>query len=802
MSISTSHLNKILTGLFLISVFLLSITKIADTDSWGHLYLGRAIFTLRGLPETEIFIYPANDMPFFYTSWLFGLLYYLAYFCFDVYGITLFKATVITAGFYIIIKDSLRPVSNHIVSIIVLTLTVVACRHRFVERPDTFLLVFWTYSIFSLNAYLYDGKKYFYLLPVIHLLWANSHSSIIIMLTPFIAFMAGGFIHSLLKEKGFHTAHALSCKQLKKIGLVLALSIGFSFINPNFLKQFTYGFEVMSSGWFGGIDELLPPTWDQYKSPYLISGIALISFILNWRRFSLTHFMLLAPFVILGLTSKRYMFLLAITAAPIIARNLSLFFSNHSFARPVRTNLLNLLCIVWLLIFTALGLTNKGLFVEKDVKFGFGFDYSLMPEKALKFMDKMNINGRILNQFHWGPYITWRDFPERQVFLDHRAYIPLSLLDKLDLFSYKPAVLDELHENYRFDSVLIEMPLNSPDILEIEKDTNWSLNHKGWALVFWDDVSLLYLKRKGKYDHLIKQYEYRTIKPANGRAGLWSSASKDEFLLSEKELKRNIRETDSSTAHMLLGTLYTHLGRYGEASSHFLKVTYHPLISHLNDARLGLSSAYFNLHDFDKAIAYLKESVDLNKSSTSLHDLGTLYFLKGDYKKAEHYLRESINRNKLFAPAYRKAMVLFKKTGETAKFNEIKSLLQTQPALNKAEAALLKGDSALKDKKYDLAYKAYDDAKRINPFDPEPFTGLAILTARFGNRPKAVQYLHKAISLNSFHPQLYAALAQIYSRQGNKKLANQMSNVFKMLTSHNLHAGRIWPVATPSSALN
>ena len=185
--------HAIVIFLFLASVFLLALSKVADTDAWMHLSLGRLIWELKGLPSNEPFVYPSLDKPFAYNSWLFGLIYYLSYHAFNIYGVILLKAITITTAFYILLKDSLRPYKNHIVSIMVMTAVVVMSAHRFVERPDTFLMVFLSFSIFSLNAFVYNDKKYIYALPLTHMLWANSHASINLMFVPFCPLLLGGF---------------------------------------------------------------------------------------------------------------------------------------------------------------------------------------------------------------------------------------------------------------------------------------------------------------------------------------------------------------------------------------------------------------------------------------------------------------------------------------------------------------------------------------------------------------------------------------------------------------------------------
>ncbi len=61
--------KSILIFIFLLSVFLLSIIKINDTDAWLHLSMGKIIWEKRGMPDNEPYLFTVQDEPFVYSSW-------------------------------------------------------------------------------------------------------------------------------------------------------------------------------------------------------------------------------------------------------------------------------------------------------------------------------------------------------------------------------------------------------------------------------------------------------------------------------------------------------------------------------------------------------------------------------------------------------------------------------------------------------------------------------------------------------------------------------------------------------------
>lgn len=636
---------ELLTPLFILSVFILSICKIHDIDAWIHLTMGRLIWNLNGMPSVEPFLYTMEGQPFSYSSWLFGLLYYIAYHFFGVNGIILFKAVTIATAFYILTKDALKPFNNLIVAIAVLTLIVVVSRHRFVERPDTFLMVFLSFTIFSMNAYIQDNKKYIYALPAVHLLWGNSHSSINLMPALFLSFIVGGLMQRWLSKRGGRFSYTPSISQIKVISLIFILSIVTSLISPYFIDQYTFGAQFLVSDWFKrNIHELSSPTWELYKWPYVLMVLICLSYIACWVKSwcsgsplpSIIHILILLPFSFLAFTSVRFVFILSIVSAPIIAKNISALFEGKE--SLFNNGAFKIAAMAWVIIYTALTLANIEPFGNREKRFGFGIDHSATPEKALQYMDSRNVQGRIFNSFGLGQYIEWRDFPDRKPFIDGRGYIEPVMLGKMDMAVKKPYVLDELYNKYGFESILLTYPNG---YLMSTSGVDLALQNPKWALVYWDDLSLLYLKRGGKYDHVINSDEFMLVKPTSGinRERLRDAQYRSDFI---GELLRNIKETQSSKGNYLLGAAYTELGYYEKAINSYLTVKDFPTTSHKVDAYNDLAYCFIQLGKLDESIVYSKRSLSIKEDANMLFNLGTVYLKKQDERMALRYFERAL----------------------------------------------------------------------------------------------------------------------------------------------------------------
>ena len=760
-----------LAGLaFLATVFFLSVIKIEDTDAWMHLSLGRLIWQTKGLPALESFVYTATDLPFLYSSWLFGVAYYLAYQTLNVYGVILLKATVVTAGFAVLFRDALRPYRNAVISIVVLSVIVMMTRHRFVERPDTFLMLFLSFSVFSINALVYDNKKYIYLLPLTHLLWANSHSSIVLMFIPFLAFLVGGSLQlHLSKDRSFFFGTP-SSSHLKTILAVFAASFAASLISPYFFSQYLFGSGVMSTPFFKQeIIELSAAKWQVTKWPFVMAGAVIVSFLINRKRFSLPDLLLVLPFVILPFTAMRFIFLQGVIAGPVIARNLSSAFQGRSpwlslSKKPVAAAL-----ALWIAVYTIGTYTNVFRCMDSEPTPGFGFSHAAVPEDALQYMDRAGIEGRIFNVFHWGGYIAWRDGSRRPIFIDPRGNIPYDLLEKSLTILNDRKVLDELDAKYDFQAILTLFPNTS---LSRDFDGYPALwDNNDWALVYWDDRALLFVKTNDKYAAVARRDQYRYALPYKriSRARL----NDPEYCAKAiGEFKRNLRETGSVTAHLSLGYIYNETGRYQEAVHE-----YEASLSNRSADKLivytGMAYALNHLGSVEESISYYRKALDIREDGTTMYNIGTSYLQQGDKKKALSWLRKAMALNPDLTSIYPLVSKLYTDLGMSDELESLNEEYKKAVGVNEGKEHFKKGMDAYFQKKYKEAIEEFTAAVKIDPFNPVLYSNLGYAYYDSGDPEKAFEYQKKALDLDPQFANAHYGVALLYKKLGNAAAAKE-----------------------------
>lgn len=154
-----------------------------------------------------------------------------------------------------------------------------------------------------------------------------------------------------------------------------------------------------------------------------------------------------------------------------------------------------------------------------------------------------------------------------------------------------------------------------------------------------------------------------------------------------------------------------------------------------------------------------KTSIDKASANDKTAQLPQTYALKGAIY-ASLALRDTVETTS--APLYTTANDALKKAKELDTKAENKSLIEDGER-TLAQYELSKGVKAYKDKKYELAYNAFDVYRQIMPEDTNAiyYTGLA--AASYGNYPAAISNYSKLVTTNfSQSAAIYGELSGIY----------------------------------------
>lgn len=776
----------LLAGL-LASALALGLTRVEDTDAWTHLALGREIVQARALPQAEPFTYASGGAPYRFLEWLFDVVLYLAYAAGGFAGVVLLKATVIALVVAILWMDSALPRGGSpssaldplVRAAVLLPVLFLLIRHRIVERPDLVLMLFLAFTIYALDAYLYAGRRLLYALPLVHAVWANMHPSLAVSVVPYLAVLAAGLGPRLLgRRRGAGAPAHPSPRQLRTVGAVGALGLGASLLNPYGVLAFTSPLEVFGSWWHTThILELQPVLPWLAPGPYLLALAVAGSFVLVRRPELLHHALLVAPFVYLGLSRLRFVAIMAVVAAPVLARNLRLATSTLRrgwFRRAVAVTAAGAVLATLVGVGLATG-TRIEPFAQARKRPGFGANTLFLPEKALAYLDRNGVTGRLFNPFGWGGYIAWRDFPRRQPIVDGRGHAPEDLLAEIDFAPGQPDVLERLQKRYGFDVAVVQYPW----VRGGAHAATGFIDPARWALVYWDDVALVYAKRSSRLARLVERDEYRVLRPALGipalREALADPAIRPAILA---EAQRNVRETGSAIGHTILGFAYLETGDLDRAVAAFSRVEGYATV---RDAQQGLAMAAWKKGDLATAIAIYSALLRAGDDPLLRFNLGLALATLGRDREAVAHLERVRASLPELAALYPVLTDVYRRLGRPEREAELRAAharaleiarvaeharnaLRLQAAGRPAEAAA-----------------ELEAALRLDGRDPAIRTALGNLYATLGRPEDALVQYRTVLQRHPDFPEAHYRLALLARERGDGATARRHLTAFLSL---------------------
>src|SRR5262245_49200102 len=738
---------------------------------------------LRGFPATEPFTFPSAALPYYNTEWLFAVVLYLAYALAGVAGVILLKAGLAALTVFILWKDSalgreaaIDRALDVAIRAAVLFPGLLLISYRFVERPDLVLMVFLSFTIYALNAYFYEGRRYLYALPVTQVLWVNMHPSAVLAMVPFAAFLVGGQLLRLAQRRwGWECPGMPSVGQLKTVGVVFIATLLASLVNPYGTHVLSAPFKLASPWLMQNVLELQPPTFATFPAPTILTGLlALTSLALARRVPVIMSILLVAPFVVLGFSAVRFVFLLVIVAAPVLARHLSamagmLGQSWAGWAGWAGRAGVGLASGAALIGVAAVGLTVAHVepFGDPTKVAGIGIHDRFLPERALRYLEGAGISGRVFNTFHWGGYLVWRAFPRLAPIIDGRAYLPPGLREAVHFANTEPWLLERLQRTYGFEVILVAYP----GMLTNAREWPDRAISPEWALVYWDDVAAVFLKRSDHLADIITRDEYHYVNPASGvphlRQALTDPAT---FRGIQTELHRNVAETGSSLGYTLLGFLHLQEREYDKAIEAFRRVEGYSSTWH---AMQGLALAYWQKGDLSRAIGYYKGLAAISADPVFLYNVGLALAQTGNDREAVDYLERARARDGTFLPVYPALTEAYRRLGQTHRDQELQRAYAAAVTRVQVREHLRKADQLNREGKAEAAIAETKAALQLEPRNAKALGDLGELYFRRGQLDAALTQQQAALAIDPYFAEAHYRLALIHQRRSQYAAARK-----------------------------
>ncbi|MBI5635045.1 MAG: hypothetical protein HZA15_16370 [Nitrospirae bacterium] len=487
---------------FLILLLTITLTRISDYDFWWHLKLGEEVYQTGSVYAVDSYSYTFSGMPQFRAEWLGNFLIYLSYKTGGFAGIAALKMLLVTCTFWFLFL-ALRCMTEErdepafYAALITMLLVLLSLRFRLFVRPYLFSFMFFSLVLFLIHYYQQRRTGVAYIIfPLVQILWSNI--SIGAIFGPALVLFA------LARE---WQSSRMPDRRLFNIFLLVVIA---SLFNPEMQRIYTLPFSALvSSPYKEVLGEHQPVSlqilWGyglRYTFAYQILVLCSLVHLIfrgGWKnRFHLLLFALFFPVSLLQVRMIDFFSLsAAVLAFPALLRLLTMI--------PVTVFKKRIAEIVAAGLILVAIIASAG---SKTYAFGIGIKDHIFPEKALAFLEKENIQGRMMNSYAFGGYLIWAA-PERKVFIDGRhrhLYSPEFYNAYHDALKNAEA-WEALNRNWNFDYLLLEYDMMSrryPKHLSENPD---------WALVYWDDHSVVLLKQTEQNRAVIDKYAYRIAKP-------------------------------------------------------------------------------------------------------------------------------------------------------------------------------------------------------------------------------------------------------------------------------------------------
>lgn len=501
-------------------VFVAACFQISDIDLGYHIRTGAYVMEQHEIPAVNTFAYTTPEEPWYLHQWLPATGLYLLDRLGGVYALTTAKCLLAMLAMWLTWLTARRLGAGDSLWLFwAITWATVVGRTRFFERPD-----FLSGVIFTLVLYLDTrcgrARRWQWLgLPLLFALWANIHGGLVYGLALLFALSAGEWAEAVARKLlpgkiPMAEAPPLALKELliRPAGLgmaVLAAVVSTQLINPHGAKILLVPFQFSNEFWKGVITELQTPVWHENRVFYASLPVLVGLLLLSRKQWSFTRCFILCGFTLLALDAQRSLLFFAFATAPFAAQMAAQVWPLA--IGPSKRWVIALLPVAWL------ALVVFKFVPDPQYKFGYGRYPGFYPAGVFAFLEREVPTQNLFNEMRYGGPLLWENYPKFKPFVDGRgdAYaVSFWEQEYLPVINQAPGWRDILGR-WQVSAMLLPIPLDRqliPLAQTVSKDPEW-------ALVAFDDTTMLFLRRSPLNEDVIAKSEFKLIGPDDWSLG-------------------------------------------------------------------------------------------------------------------------------------------------------------------------------------------------------------------------------------------------------------------------------------------
>lgn len=469
---------SMLGGFLVVYVFASMRAFFVDPDVWWHLKDGQAILATHHWATTDPYSFTAYGQPWMSCEWVGNILLASAsrlggFVGLDILLIVLGGAVIIALYYLGTVRSG-----NSKAGFLAAGLLCPLAFPSFTLRPQMLGYLFLVLTMIALEFFRQGKHRAIWFLPLLMLVWINTHGSWIIGLGAIFAYWICGLKEF---EVGGIVAKAWTPSERRQISFVFMLCLAVLPITPYGTRLAAYPFTVASS-----LPVSITSVTEWWPMPFntgtgklfllmLVGFLILqVSLRLSWR---LEEFALLLFGIVTATIHMRFVLIFVPFCVPVLATILARWLPAYDRSKEhYALNAVLIAAVIAAMVWYRP--TQAGIHEKVAQSF---------PVGAVSYIRQHPVPEPMFNSYWFGGYLLWALGPEHKVFLDGRAELFEAgvLADYMHITYLKPGAL-KVMDNYQVKSCLMEADSPLATVLAALPE---------WKKVYSDNTSTLFVRQ-------------------------------------------------------------------------------------------------------------------------------------------------------------------------------------------------------------------------------------------------------------------------------------------------------------------
>jgi hypothetical protein len=458
------------------AVYSVGRTFSVDPDLWWHIRTGQIILATKHWPTVDSYSFTVPGQPWIAGEWIGDVLIATAERLGGLQGLDLLLIALASAVMLALYGYATIRGGNSKSGLVVAAVLFILANASFSLRPQMLGYLFLVLTMISLERFHQGKPRAVYFLPLLFLVWVNTHGSFVIGIGSVVCYLLCGLVEF---QAGGIKATKWTDEQRRTLEIVLLLSVAVLPITPYGSQLAMYPFHVAGSLPIGvaNVAEWQPMPFNLFGGKFFLA-LVLVFFVSQMaRRFSLRleELVLLLGGTAMACLHVRFLLVFVPFFVPALSMVLAGWIPGYERAKD--RYVLNAILMAALVVGMVHYFPSRQTIQEKVA--------SQFPVKAVEYLQHHDVAGPMLNSYGFGGYLVWAN---RKVFVDGRAD-PYerggSLADYFHITRLKPGTL-KVMENYGIQSCLLDR--SEPLVTLLAARTEWQQ-------VYSDDLSILFVKK-------------------------------------------------------------------------------------------------------------------------------------------------------------------------------------------------------------------------------------------------------------------------------------------------------------------